>query len=72
MIVFPYDIAAKLITNPKEVSKDEVVKFVLAARAINDHYQQLTRKVSELEQELKISEQTVKLLQVTDDCECRL
>ena len=63
---YPVKIAAKMARDVRAVTQDEASAFITETKALHDKYCALLAKCNEIQRDLKVSEETVRLLQVTD------
>lgn len=67
MLNYPYEMASKFIR--KDYKHDDLLQFITKTREIYDNYRSFLTQLEDTRRDLHISEQTVKLLQVEDECQ---
>jgi hypothetical protein len=65
-IDYPFEIAAKLVMDCSSLSHDEACELIKTTKTFYEMCKCHSLRISELEQDLKLSENTVRMLQVSD------
>lgn len=63
---YPFKIAAKILRDPKSLTRDEASELIAVTRKFYDLCARQQEVIYNLERQLNVSEQTVRLLQVSD------
>lgn len=64
---FPYSIASKLAINHKSITQEQASILVTALNRYYEKYKKAEARITELERDLRIAENTVRLLQIEED-----